>query len=65
MSITHNSSADQDKDPGSNNRTNSQRRQVPNCQCFLEAMFWLLGIGQNLINGFRPEEGIVHGYSPA
>jgi hypothetical protein len=28
-------------------------------------MLRLLGIGQNLINGFRPKEGIAHSESPA
>ena len=60
MGIAHNGSPDQDKDPGPNNRANPQCRQIPRRQCFLEAMLRPLRIGQNLIDGFRPEEGIAH-----
>ncbi len=64
MSITHNGSPDQDKDPGPDDRTNPQRCQVPSRQCFLEAMLWVLSIGQNLIDGLGPEEGTAHGWAP-
>ena len=48
------------KDAGPNNRTNSERRQVPRRQRFFEPVLRLVGIGQNLIDRFCSKKGVTH-----
>jgi hypothetical protein len=54
MCITDDGGSDQDEDAGPDNRANPKRREIPRRQCFLETMLRMLGIGQDLIDGFRP-----------
>jgi hypothetical protein len=61
MCITDYGSTHQNKDAGPDNRSNSECRQIPRSQRFFEPVLWLVGIGQNLIDGFCSKKGIAHG----
>jgi hypothetical protein len=63
--ITDYGGTNQDENAGSNNRADPKRSEIPRRQCFLEAMLRLIGIGQDLIDGFRPEKSAAHSLSQA
>ena len=56
MGIADDGGADQDEDAGADNRADAERGQVPGREGFLQAMFGMVCVREDLFNRFCSEE---------